>query len=301
MVSLLEKKMSTNSRLPPSLLNYAEYWEELETLLSNWMFDTLGIECAADIEVRKNIDAKEATEILARSTSNTIIASGEPLPVGIQLSPAFMTKYAAFRLSEAPAQLDGTSPVFLQLLCENATKDLLFRLSSWMVSSCEAEPTGDPSFISLTTAALDKTNRYLLVVANLPDDDETFSVTFMIEFDNFIELHKERLRNFRNAHDSSGSSSPALQRSVRRSMLELEVVVDRMDMTVAECKRLEVGQELQLPSADRGQLNLIAKTIRGDENIAQGELGVWKNFRALKLTTPVSDGFLRNMVELGGA
>jgi len=267
--------------------------------LKEWMFDTLGLECETEIVTRKNIDSKEASDILAGSISYIIMESAEPLPAGIMLGSSLMTKYAAFRLSEAPEQLDGTSPVFLQLLCEDVTKDLLQRISGWMASNCDQMPVSDPSFITLTTSALNKANRYALLIVKLNTTDaESFELTLVVELDGLIELHKERLRNKREAMSGSSASNATLRSSVRRSLLDLEVVIDRMDMTVAECHDLEIGQEIPLPTGNRGQLNLIAKTSKGDEKIARGELGTWKNFRALKLSTPVSDGFLRNMVDL---
>jgi len=298
MVSILEQKISTNSRLPPSLLTNDDYWEALETHFVNWASETLGLECTAEIETKKNIGAKEATELMTGATSYLVSESGEEQPDGLKFTAPFMTKYAAQRLSEAPEQLDGTSPVFLQLMCETIAKDLIFRLSAWMVDSTDGMAIGDASFITLSGGAFRKTNRYVLIVVNLIQDDEKFPITFVTELEGFLELHKERQRRLRDGEGAGASSSPSLLRSVRRSMIDLEVVIDRMDMTVAECNRLEIGQEIILPSADRGQLNLVAKTIKGDEKIARGELGVLKNFRALKLSTPVSDGFLRNMVEL---
>lgn len=299
MVSILEKKMSTNSRLPPSLLSFSEFWEALDHLLKEWMFDTLGLECETSVITRKNIDAKEASDIMAGATSYIIMESGDPLPAGILLGSSLMTQYAAFRLSESPSQLDGTSPVFLQLLCEDVTKDLLYRISGWMAYNCDQMSIADPSYITLTTAALNKANRYVLMVIQLTTDEaETFEITMVVELEGLIELHKERLRNTRAASNGGGASNPTLRGSVRRSLLDLEVVIDHMDMTVGECHNLTIGQEIPLPSGNRGQLNLIAKTSRGDEKIARGELGTWKNFRALKLSTPVSDGFLRNMMDL---
>ena len=298
MVSVLEKKMSKNSRLPPSLLNYGDFWEALETHMVNWAFETLNIECEAQIETRVNINAKAAAEIVSEPTSYLIGPSEEPLPVGILLSSPMMTKYAAQRLSEAPDRLTGTSPVFLQLLCETPTRDLLCRLSDWLSYLGVAQALTEPSFISISTAPLNTTERFVHIVVKLSTAEEEFEVTFLIELQRFLSLHEERLQRLRGGLGNSARTSPALRRSVRNSMLDLEVVMDRMDMSVAACSRLTVGQEIPLPSAECGRLNLVAKTIRGDEDIALGELGVWKNHRALKLTTPVSDGFLRNLVEL---
>lgn len=298
MASLLEKKMASNSRLPPSLLTYMDFWDELDALVSEWVLESFSLECEVEIDVRKNIDAKEASDVMNGPTAYLVCDGGEPIPAGIILSDSLMTRYAAMRLSEDPDRLDGTSPVFLQLLCEEVSKDLLVRLSKWMAASSDVMPASDPSYISLTSTPLNKNNRYMLVVANITVMEETFAISFIVEMENMLELHRAKLRKLREGLTGGGASNPALRRSVRRSMLDLEVVIDKIDMTVAECYRMEVGSEIPLLNGDRSTLNLIAKTIRGDENIAQGELGAWKNFRALKLSTPVSDGFLRNMVEL---
>jgi len=299
MVSVLEKKMSMNSGLPPSLLNHEKFWELLTSHLMDWMFETFKVECDVAISTQKKIDAKEASEIMGAPTSYLVNDFGSAVPAGILLDETLMTKYAALRLSELPDQLSGTSPVFLQLLSETVVKDLLFRMSDWLTNGTETEKPFGASMIELSTAALSNTNTYMLVVIELATEDgEKFSINFIVETEKLLTLHAERTQSTRNGEAGAGDSNPTLRRSVRNSMLDLEVIIDQMSLTIADCSRLEIGQELPLPAGDRTKLSLVAKTIKGDENIAAGELGVWKNFKALKLNTPVSDGFIRNMVEL---
>ena len=299
MVSVLEKKMSRNSRLPPSLLSYSEFWEALEGHLVTWAFETLKLECEATITTRKNIDAKEAADVVGVPTSYLLGADGSALPAGILLGSSLMTRYAAQRLDEAPAQLSGTSPVFLQLLCETPAKNLTCHLSEWMVIGTSVQGITEPSFLAFTTTPIEASVRYVLIEVDLRTSEDTYRVTFLVQLELMLSLHQERMFNLRNGVGQLGrQSSATLRRSVRNSMLDLEVIIDRLDMSVADCSRLAIGQEITLPSAERGSLNLVAKTSRGNEDIAQGELGVWKNFRALKLSTPVSDGFVRNLVDL---
>ena len=69
----------------------------------------------------------------------------------------------------------------------------------------------------------------------------------------------------------------------------------REPLTLGACSRLEVGQVLELPGTESGQLSLYAETMNGNVAISQGELGVWKGHRALKLSEPLLDSFIKEI------
>ena len=156
----------------------------------------------------------------------------------------------------------------------------------------------DPSEINYVTTPLEPSSRFVLVEMEMHVDDESFSVGFLTKLEQFLELHAERVRMIRSGASALGNSPTTLKNSVRKSFMDVEAIIERLDMTVAQCYRLEIGQEIDLPDAKRESVRLIAKTLTGNEEIARGELGVWKQNRALKLSTPVSESFLRNTVDL---
>ena len=298
MTSVLEKKMASNTRLPPSLLGYQDYWEVLEDHISRWMLATFEIECQPDTEIRVNIDAKAATELIGERNGYVIGDSDAVLPRAIWFSPSITTRYAAERLGDKPEKLAGTSPIFLRLICETPTSELVKRVSEWLVLSTTSPALLDPADIAYTSSPLEPTDRFVHTEVAMHVDDESYKVGFLVELDRFLQLHTERVRAIRSGASALGSSSATLKNSVRASYLDIEAIIERLDMTVAECSRLEIGQEIDLPDANRQSIRLVAKTLTGDEEIATGELGVWKHNRAFKLSTPVSESFLRNTVDL---
>ena len=298
MSSVLEKKMAFNTRLPPSLLSYDDYWDALEAHVSKWMLDTLNVEGSAKIDLRKNIDGKLASELIVEKNGYLIGDTMATLPSSIWFSQSISTRYAAERLGDKPERLTGTSPVFLRLICEAPTSEFLFKLSDWLTVSTLANKLGDPSEVSYGAEPIDQTCRYVQVEIIMHVDDESYEIGFLINLDRFLELHAERVRMIRSGNGSLSTSSETLRRSVRTSFMDVDAIIERLDMTIADCSRLVVGQELSLPDAKRHTIKLVAHTLTGKEDIAQGELGVWKQNRALKLTTPVTDSFLRNTVDL---
>lgn len=298
MTSVLEKKISSNTRLPPSLLGYSDYWEILENHVSRWMLDTFDIECHPAISLRKNIDAKAASGLLSAQNAYVIGESAGALPCAIWFSPSITTRYAAERMNDKPEHLAGTSPIFLKLICEAPTNILVHKISEWIVLSTDSPPIMDPSEIAYVSNPFDPSDRFVLVEVGMHVDDESFEIGFIVKLEQFLSLHDERMRFIRSGARTLGDSPAMLKSSVRKSEMDIEAILDDLDMTIALCSRLEVGQEIELPDAKRDSVRLIAKTLTGNEEIARGELGVWKQNRALKLSTPVSESFLRNTVDL---
>lgn len=298
MTSVLAKKIATNTRLPPSLLGFRDHWENLEKHVSRWMLESFNIECAPSVERQMNVDAKAATELITTRNAYVLGENFGAVPQAIWFSPSITTRYAAERLGDSPDKLTGTSPVFLKLICEAPTSELVKRLSEWIVLSTSSSAIMDPSDIIYTTDPLEPSNRFIHVEIGMHVDDESFSIGFLLELQQFLSLHSERMRTGISSAGSPGISSTTLKNSVRKSSMDVEAIIDRLDMTIAECSRLTIGQEIELPDANRQIICLVAKTLTGDEEIARGELGVWKHNRALKLSTPVSESFLRNTVDL---
>ena len=298
MTSVLEKKMSSNTRLPPSLLGFREHWENLENHVSRWMLESFNIECAPSVETRINIDAKAATELISSRNGYILGENFGAVPAAIWCSPSITTRYAAERLGDQPEKLEGTSPVFLKLICEAPTSELVKRVSEWMVLSTSSSAIMDPSDLVYTSDPVKPTERFIHVELGMHVDDESFSVGFLAELQQFLSLHAERLKAGISGGSALGNSSATLKNSVRKSFMDVEAIIERLNMTVAECSRIRIGQEIELPDANRQTIRLIAKTLTGNEEIAQGELGVWKQNRALKLSTPVSESFLSNTVDL---
>jgi putative acetyltransferase len=97
---------------------------------------------------------------------------------------------------------------------------------------------------------------------------------------------------------SSGQGSETLRASVKSSMITVDGVLHRLSLTIGQCSRFEVGQLIELPEVDTTRVSLRAETVNGHADIGLCEMGVWKNQRALKLTTPIHEPFTRELANL---
>jgi len=66
-------------------------------------------------------------------------------------------------------------------------------------------------------------------------------------------------------------------------------------MSIADCARLEPGTVITLPGTDRAKLKITAQTVDGPVEIADGELGVWKHQRAVRLKSPIDPTFIKEV------
>ena len=79
---------------------------------------------------------------------------------------------------------------------------------------------------------------------------------------------------------------------VLQSSLSLKVIVEVLNMSVADCTRLELGQTLVLPGASHRHLSVSTETKSGLVSLATSTLGMAKSNKAVKLLDDIDPGFL---------
>ena len=80
--------------------------------------------------------------------------------------------------------------------------------------------------------------------------------------------------------------------TVLQSPLSLKVIVEVVNMSVADCTRLELGQTLVLPGASHRHLSVNTETRSGLVSLATSTLGVAKSNKAVKLLDDIDPSFL---------
>lgn len=285
--------------MPPSIANLRPFWEQVQSSTEAWAHANLGEEATVKITARRVIGASAAADILEDPFTFFMDASLSPGIASITLDNRIAVKCAAARLHQDVESLADASSLFLKLLCEQ-TSVVLWQKMAGPLENHETSAAQSPLCDSdSVVGGFDNASRYLRVDIALEFGGDISILKVMYGFD-FIQKHAQaELRHEEVRKQKACQQSPkALNASVRASAISLDAVLERMTLTIAECSRLEVGNILPLSNADANRLSLCAETINGSVDIGLGELGVWKRQRAVKLHTPISENFAREIVDL---
>tara|TARA_R110000787_G_scaffold4726_9_gene17913 strand:- start:22986 stop:23822 length:837 start_codon:yes stop_codon:yes gene_type:complete len=276
-----------------------EFWEQLLSKTDDWARDAFGIETQPIVSSRKVIGGRAANALLENPFTLFFAADVSPGLCAVAMDERCAIQCAATRLHQDAAGLEGASALFLKLLSEQPTLSLWQQFAAGMAdhnTQMQKPPQVEASGVA---GGLDATSRYLEVDLTLTFDGQTSQIKVLYFLDYMQRYARTYVRQLAERKSKACSQSPkSLSDSVRASAIALDAVLDRMTLTIGECSQLEIGNVLPLNSADAGRLSLSAETVNGSVDIGSGELGVWKRQRAVKLHTPISESFAREIVEL---
>tara|TARA_R110000764_G_scaffold26748_9_gene63652 strand:+ start:27526 stop:28362 length:837 start_codon:yes stop_codon:yes gene_type:complete len=276
-----------------------EFWEQLLSNTDDWARDAFGIETQPIVSSRRVIGGRAANALLENPFTLFFAADVSPGLCAVAMDERCAIQCAATRLHQDAAGLEGASALFLKLLSEQPTLSLWQQFAAGMAdhnTQMQKPPQVEASGVA---GGLDATSRYLEVDLTLTFDGQTSQIKVLYFLDYMQRYARTYVRQLAERKSKACSQSPkSLSDSVRASAIALDAVLDRMTLTIGECSQLEIGSVLPLNSADAGRLSLSAETVNGSVDIGSGELGVWKRQRAVKLHTPISESFAREIVEL---
>ncbi len=89
-----------------------------------------------------------------------------------------------------------------------------------------------------------------------------------------------------------------MRSAVLQAKLPLSIVLESCSMSVAECSRFKVNQVIQLPGVSLSDLVVKAETRAGKVNIARSQLGIFKQFKAVKLHDDLDRDFIMDLPNL---
>lgn len=299
MSAILRKKIEAGAGVPPSIANLRPFWEQVQSSTEAWAHASLGGETTVRVTGRRVIGASAATAIVDDPFTFFMAADLSPGIASVTLDNRIAIQCAAARLHQDAESLADASSLFLKLLCEQTSIVLWQKLGGALeghdTSSAKSPLCDSESVIG----GFDSASRYLRVDLELEFGSGVSVLTVMFAFD-FIQKHAQsKLRHEEARKQQACQHTPkSLSASIRASAISLDAVLERMTLTIAECSRLEVGNILPLANADANRLSLCAETINGSVDIGLGELGVWKRQRAVKLHTPISENFAREILDL---
>lgn len=299
MSSVLRKKIQAGAGIPPSILQFQEFWDPLQAAVSAWVLDTWGADGKAVCDMRRVVAGNVASAQFDSLLTFGFNARYSPGLCAIAVDEAGASINAAKRLQQTTEELAGVSPLFQKLLFETAAIGL-WKLAGGGLAGHSVHGAQSPLCdLFLTAGGFDQAERYLLAGFNCPVGDQSARLWIAFHFD-YVLLQAADFQQAAALQRQSGSGRPSdtIRESVKSTTITVEGVLDRVRMTIGECSRLEIGQLIALPDVDTTRVSLQAETVNGHVNIGQCEMGVWKNQRALKLKTPIIEPFTRELAKL---
>lgn len=266
----------------------------LEATVAAWLDDVLGGENKVRLQSREVCRGAALPDDLFGAYLYGFESESDDFIVGVSIDNLIAARVAAGKLDQDPAALAEAPQLFLQLLLETPAKALGESTArAFGMVEDEAEPPACIAFENLSVEG------NCLLVYYLSDiEGQAVRVGVALKLDKTIAVamasSEDGIANAPN--EDEDVTPPSLDEPlVQNSSVNLEIIIDRLPMSIAECARLESGSVLTLPGTDRSKLIVSAKTVDGPVDIAMAELGVWKHQRAVKLTTEVDPEFVQEM------
>ena len=265
----------------------------LEAAVASWLDDVLGGENKVRLQSREVCRGAALPDDLFGAYLYGFESESDDFIVGASIDNLIAARVAASKLDQDPAALAEAPQLFLQLLLETPAKALgeVTARAFGMIED-DDEPPACIAFENLSVEG------NCLLVYYLSDiEGQAVRVGVALKLDKAIAVAMASSEDgIANAPSEEDNTPPSLDEPlIQNSSVNLEIIIDRLPMSIAECARLESGSVLTLPGTDRSKLIVSAKTVDGPVDIAMAELGVWKHQRAVKLTTEIDPEFVQEM------
>ena len=274
------------------ILRYQVFWDTALLCVEAWLEDNFQAKDGVQLLSRQVVNGREALKFIDEETIPYIYARKKfPGLCLIGFNRALAEAFAAKRLNENQDNLADISNIFLGLICESAGSALWESLAFKLLGQNLEAPQPSTTDFGIASGGFEKTCRYLVMTYSLqlPGGGKEIQVIFT------LESVRELLQKAQLA-DAQGSGMGeaghlGLHETFMSSSIEIQAVLDNLELTLGDCIRLEPGQVFELPNVTGRKVHLSVDTMNGHFNIAAGQVGAWRQKRAVKLTTPIAQDF----------
>ena len=299
MSAVLRKKIKAAGGVPPSVRNMHAFWDCLSGHLDEWgasafkKFETL------TMGPHRAVGGERALELINQHVGFCFSGFQSPGLVAIAFDLEAAAQNGAARMGQDAESLKSGSPLFLRLLLEETVSQIWARMSRDLPDHDEFAAETVIATEAMAAGAFEADVQYVLVPFELGIGGRTAKIWIIMALNYLRDHAKDRIQRAReNTGQQDESVRKVLRESVRTTHVVLDVVLDRMTLTLGDCSRLEVGQMVPLLDANPGQISLSAKTVKGDLEVGHGSMGVFKRHRALKLETAVPPRLVNELADL---
>lgn len=279
------------------------------TAVQRWAAAVYGAELTGRVMQSQVVVSAAAQRDLAHRFAFVPVTKAAGPLLAVAIDRAGAARYAAIRLRQPTENLLQAADLFLKLMSEqpanllwNDLQEALLQASGPEHALTHADPAAASEAIAqdvrvaqiaIATAAEGGEDGWLLEGGEEPPEVQLYFDLKQLE--ELAGKLRAKARAKSSGYDACGREM--LRTRIRQSSIRLDAVLDSLVMSVGEASRLNVGDVLPLLPDESGQLRLCAETMTGQAEIAIGEMGNWKGQRALKLRSPVDEGFLRELAE----
>ena len=292
MSGVLQKKLESSGGLPPSVLQNQAFWMSLETVIANWLNEIIGGENQLRLQSREVCRGAALAEDLFGAYLYGFESEADEFIVAASIDNLIAARVAGAKMDQDPAALAEAPQLFLQLLLEAPAADLAtsIALAFGMVDEDERGPEG------VSFENLEVEGSCLLIYYLCDIEGQAIRIGVALKLDKVIAYSTAAGDGVASADAATAPTAANLtEPRVQNSSVRLDVILDRVPMSIAECARLEPGSVITLPGTHRSKLTISAKTLDGPVDIAVGELGVWKHQRAVRLKTDLDPAFIQEV------
>ncbi|MGB3625691.1 MAG: FliM/FliN family flagellar motor switch protein [Henriciella sp.] len=311
MSSVLLQKIRAAGGISPAVQHCAPLWSGVQNACEAWAKAIFDHDLTATVVQKKPISGRDAEALIDERFGFICLPYTTTGLRAIALDRGVAVRYASLKLQQPGEKLAASPALFLRLLCDHPARFLWKEIANAVALGpalpddfSVVDPAGVPHSIdpdtrllkvvvSLSEEAGEEDNWLLEGGEELPELHLYYDYNSLTDF--AIKAQKSAPRQVRQASEAGEKN---LRRQIRNSTIQLDAVLERLPVTIADCSRLEVGQVLALPDVEPGVLSVCAETMHGSLAISQAELGTWKGKRALKLTSPILESYAQEIAEI---
>ncbi|MEO1662896.1 MAG: FliM/FliN family flagellar motor C-terminal domain-containing protein [Pseudomonadota bacterium] len=260
--------------------------------MANWLNTIVGGENELRLQSREVCRGTALTDDLFGAYLYGFHSNLNDFILGASIDNLIAARVAAGKMEQSVEALAEAPQLFLQLLLEEPAKDLAADIAT---AFDQLDPDGEgPNCVPLES--LDVEGSCLLIYYLCDIEGQAIRIGVALKLDRVIAYASSAENGVASTDGASELSAKSLNGSrVKNSSVRLDVIIDRIPMSVADCARLQPGAVISLPGTDRAKLTIAAHTVDGPVDIAMGELGVWKHQRAVRLKTEIEPSFLQEV------
>jgi len=267
-------------------------------VVETWGKTAFGAAMEPTLKRRKVMSADDTKAELAE---DKILITAAPAGFAVvAMDTSCAGAYAAKRLNDQPDAIAELSDLLLRLICEEPLGVIKSAVAK--AFSDNPEDTGEetPSFgtdFPLAPGSFEASSRYLVIVYAFALEGVEAGIKLVFEIEALRKLARLHAKNGQGAGKLNGlRGTDKMRQTVLTSTVNIAAILDRSELSLGACVRMEPGQIIPLPNIEGRRMMMAVETLEGHRDIAPADLGAIKENRALKLTGAIDPSFVHGLV-----
>ena len=263
-----------------------------------WGKTAFGPEMEPTLKQRKVMSSEDTKADLAE---DKILVTAAPAGFSVvAMDTSCAGAYAAKRLNDQPEAIAELSDLLLRLICEEPLGVIKAAVAKAFSDNPEDTGEDSPSFgadFPLAPGGFETSSRYLVIAYAFALEGVEAGIKLVFELGALRKLAREYAKHGQGTGKLNGvRGTDKMRQTVLTSTVNIAAVLDRSELSLGECVRMEPGQIIPLPNIEGHRMMMAVETLEGHRDIAPADLGAVKEKRALKLTGAIDQSFVHGLV-----